>query len=81
MCRKNHIRRGRASDKSMLCLRFVNYRMRAKRRFKIMSGTVEAMIPSHLDEFMFRDWMDLATDRTRCFPTIIPVIGQWFPSP
>ncbi len=39
--------------------------------FKIMSGTIEAMIPSHVDEFMFRDWMDLAVDWSRCFPTII----------
>ncbi len=29
---------------------------------QIMSGTNEAMLESHLDEFMFRDWMDLAAD-------------------
>ncbi len=40
------------------------YWMRAKRKFKNTSGTVEAMIPSNLDEFMFRDWMDLSVDRT-----------------
>ncbi len=38
------------------------YWMRAKHKFKIISGTNEAMIESHLDEFMFRDWMDLAAD-------------------
>ncbi len=54
------------------------YWMHAKRKFKNMSGTVEAMIPSHLDEFMFRDWMDLSVDRTQCFPTIIRVIAQWY---
>ncbi len=45
--------------------------MTAKRKFKIMSGTNEAMIPSHLDEFVFRDWMGLTSDRTLCFPTIM----------
>ncbi len=33
----------------------------------------EAVIHSHLDEFMFKNWMDLTSERTLCFSTVIRV--------
>ena len=54
---------------------------RIKRRFKVMSGTSEAMVPSYLDEYLFRDRFGLHQKKKDVFAIMIRTIAMWYPCP
>ena len=53
------------------------YWSRAKRRFKQMYGTSEALVPSYLDEFMWRERYGM--DIVSAFRNILDHIAQRYP--
>ena len=55
------------------------YWKNAKRRFKAMLGVHNSMLPSHLDEFMWREIH--GKDPTTCFNNFIDHLSQWYPAP
>ncbi|GFO41935.1 hypothetical protein PoB_006844000 [Plakobranchus ocellatus] len=56
-----------------------NYWKNAKRRFKQMCGTLGSMLPSHLDEFMWRELY--GKNPQDAFNNIIFHLSQWYPAP
>lgn len=50
-----------------------------KRKFKQMSGTSDALLPGHLDEFIWRQRFGRTEDAA--FDNILAHISEWYPTP
>ncbi|GFN85115.1 hypothetical protein PoB_001162100 [Plakobranchus ocellatus] len=59
--------------------RIEHYSKNAERRLKAVSGTNEAMLSSHLDEFMCRE--EYGKTPLDAFNNIIDHMQQWYPAP
>ena len=55
------------------------YWSQAKKKFKRMSGTSEALLPAYLDEFLFRGYFHLHNDKPGAFTVMVRTIAQWYP--